>query len=155
MENDSSPTGHLKCGSCQFFIPGKFQACIHCKTCDQYFHENCFQAETEIDEVNEEDFEEDPLVPLESYDEVYVGETSREHAEKLLIGKKSGTFLIRFSKKEKQYVLTSISRKSDEQGLKCEHSKIYYKEVGGHEYYSLRAGYGRSTLLAAVEINRK
>ena len=150
-----NPVGHLKCGSCQTFVAGKFQTCILCHTCDEYFHEKCFQTETENELQNgEEDIEEDPLIPVEDYAQLYVGETSREYAERLLALKKPGTFLIRYSPTVKQYVLTTINRKTEE-GLKCDHSKISYTEVGGLGYYSLRPGYGRSTLLAAVEINRR
>ena len=152
MKNESSPAVYLKCGSCRAFIPGKFQVCIYCKTCKDYFHEKCFQTENE--EGNEEDFEED-LIPVDNYAELYVGDTTREYAERLLSVKKPGTFLIRYSKAVNQYVLTSINRKCKEQGMKCDHSKISYTEVGGQGYYSLRPGFGRRTLLAAVEINRR
>ena len=153
MKNENSPAVHLKCASCQTFVPGKFQACIYCKTCDDYFHEKCFRTENE--EGNEEDFEEDPLIPVDNYAELYVGDTTREYAERLLSAKKPGTFLIRYSKTVNQYVLTSINKKSKDQGMKCDHSKISYTEVAGRAYYSLRPGDGRPSLLAAVEINRR
>ena len=153
MRNER-PAGYLKCASCQTFVPGKFQTCIYCKTCEEYFHERCFQTETEHDEGNEDTIEEDPLIPVENLAELDVGEASREEAERLLSVKRPGTFLIRHSKTVNQYVLSSSSRKA-EGGLRCDHCKISYTEVAGRAYYSLRPGDGRPSLLAAVEINRR
>ena len=153
MKNER-PAGYLKCASCQTFVPGKFQTCIYCKTCEEYFHERCFQTETEHDEGNEDTIEEDPLIPVENLAELDVGEASREEAERLLSVKRPGTFLIRHSKTVNQYVLSSSSRKA-EGGLRCDHCKISYTEVAGRAYYSLRPGDGRPSLLAAVEINRR
>ena len=116
-------------------------------TCNQVYHEECFQKDITIPE-RDEIVEDRRIIPIKHQDDFDLGVVSREVAKELLSEKKHGTFLLRFSLKKRKHV---ISRKLEED---INHVTVKEVMVGDVKFYSLKPGQGRRSLLLMVENHR-
>eukprot|EP00092_Neocalanus_flemingeri_P013360 GFUD01014404.1.p1 GENE.GFUD01014404.1~~GFUD01014404.1.p1 ORF type:complete len:1194 (+),score=272.25 GFUD01014404.1:67-3648(+) len=152
---------HQKCADCGEFLLGKLQTGIKCITCNGVFHEECFKSDKETIYGEESlDHPEDLLIiPVDLISDYDMGTASKAVAEDLLADKPMGTFLLRYSQRKGQYV---ISRKLhlNDPGTRPNtnvfaHHLINQQEIYGTMYYWMEHGEGRTTVFEVVENHRK
>ena len=119
------------------------------------FHDECFKTDINIPlDVDRQSLREDQTIderflPLQNEEDFEVGTMSRETSEKLLAGRVPGTFMLRFSRKRMQPV---ISRKTEGS---VEHLPVSQSQVAGLNFYTLMMGHGRRSTLDLVNNHRE
>ena len=79
---------HESCKDCGNFFKGKLQTGIHCRTCNDLFHKECFASNKDDDYGTEEEKFDDPedllITPTDSREDFYLGEMDQSNAKKKL-----------------------------------------------------------------------
>ena len=89
------------------------------------------------------------ILPIKTFQEIFIGTASREESEKLLERSKAGSFHVRWSSTQSRYV---ISRRLEETS---DHITVNQTTVGDVQYFSIKAGQGRRSLLLLIESHRE
>ena len=150
--HENKPEEHRKCGQCGNYLLGKLLRGIRCIDHGQVYHEECFKSGiSENIPCNDEGSERhaDMIVPVDSVEPYDAGCANQQEARKLLHYSEHGTFLLRYSERSQQYV---VSVKEEEDII---HYKIDQEELDDITYYSLVTGDAKTDLFALIEQHRK
>ena len=150
----------VRCGACDKLLEGLLFTAVRCKTCDKFYHKECFSIEkSDADQVNEDDKFEPPehhliekLNDLQLED-VDLGEINRNVIISKLRKRRPGTFLLRYSKEREKYML-SVKNMEDDKSKNITQHVIKTVEINGTTNYYIEKGTVAPTLLELIQKHR-
>ena len=144
----------VRCGECQRLMQGLFFCGIKCSTCNGIFHTECFSAKK--DESDSEDgCIQDPvyyLIQKQSdlmWEDFFVPHADQETAQRLLINRSGGTFLVI----ETEAGMTLIVKTINTEQLTS--YKINTVKVDGETLYYIQKGTSAKNILDLVSCHRR
>ena len=147
ITEEHHPEDHMKCAECQEYMGGKMFKCIHCLTCNAYYHMNCFQIIKEENEYGAFGF----VPELESKireEDFNLGEKTNEEAKNLLLGKRNGTFLVRKSVQHGHFFINYNENK------KKKDLTIRTEQIKGNTLFYIDKGFASDSILELVIENK-
>ena len=149
---DNNVDEHKRCGTCGNYLLGKLLRGIKCIDHDAVYHEECFKSgisENVPSHEENSDSHDDTIVPVDSVEPYDAGSANQQEARKLLQNAEHGTFLLRYSERKQQYVV-SVKEDGD-----VTHFMIDQAELEGDTYYWLVIGDAKNSIFDLIEHHRQ
>ena len=151
----------VRCGACDKLLEGLLFTAVRCKTCEKYYHKECFSiAKPEADPDDPDDkFEppEDHLIEKLNdlrLEDVDLGEIKRNVIISKLRKRRPGTFLLRYSKEREKYML-SVKNVDEDKSKNITQHVIKTVEINGKTNYYIEKGTVAPTLLELIQKHRR
>ena len=152
----------VRCGACDKLLEGLLFTAVRCKTCDKFYHKECFSIEkSDADQTRPDDdkFEAPEDILIEKLndlqlEDVDLGEIGKHMIISKLRRRRPGTFLLRYSKDRGTYVL-SVKNFEDDKSKNITQHVIKTVEINGKTNYYIEKGTVAPTLLELIQKHRR